>query len=356
MLATPSEAILEAFARELQRTWVAGKVYPAWTLASLQENFPSQQVVKLILFQIETKVLQHMQDMGFWDWEDGQLIARVGDFFDRIEEKLALSPTQLSPLLFNALYHSLQILFRPQAALGQFYFGQRAALMLEEFSFYTRYVVYFDFLPSALLSYAERHGLKAIDKKLWEEKAPRVLAVYEEETQESIETYQRRLLEEMAQKKWPQIQEHWRRLEAESEDLIKSVISDDSSEDTLLKNLFGTSPKGPAEAEETRARNPLLSAIDYEPRQVLRDRFQAPPRRADVLKRFDLETIPIHKQFVFIQRIFEGDPIAFRQALDRLNEAHSLQEAQALLQTWKGPRSDPQAFQEFERWVVSRFT
>ncbi len=356
MLAAPSDAVIEAFSRELQRTWLAGKVYSTWSLPTLQENFPSQQVVKLILFQIESKVLQQMQDMGFWDWEDGQLIAQMGNFFDRIEGKLALSPAQLSTLLYNALYHSLQILLRPQAALGQFYFGQRAALMLEEFGFYTRYVVYFDFLPSALLSYAERQGLKVIDKKLWEEKAPRVLTVYEEETQEPIEAYQKRLLEELVQKKWPQIQEHWQRLEEQSEDLIKSVITEDTGEDVLLKNLFGTSPKGPSEAGEVRARNPLLSAIDYEPRQVLRERFQAPPRRADTLKRFDLDAIPIHKQFVFIQRIFEGDPIAFRQALERLNQAHSLQEAQALLQTWRSPQSDPQTFQEFEKWVISRFS
>lgn len=356
MLSVPPDTVIEAFARELQRTWVAGKVYPVWTLSSLRENLPSQQVVRLVLFQIEARVLQQMQELGFWDWEDGQLIARMGDFFDQIEEKVALRPTQISTLLFNAVYHSLQILLRPQATWGQFYFGQRSALTLEEFSFYTRYVVYFDFLPSALLSYARRHGLRTIDKRLWEEKAPRILAVYEEETQEPIEAYQKRLLEELAQKKWPQIQEHWQRLEADSEDLIKSVITEDTGEDTLLKNLFGTSPKGTPEAEETRARNPLLSAIEYEPRQVLRERFQAPPRRADTLKRFDLEAIPIHKQFVFIQRVFEGDSMAFRQALERLNEAHSLQEAQALLQIWKSPHSDPQTFQEFEKWVVSRFS
>jgi hypothetical protein len=229
--------------------------------------------------------------------------------------------------------------------------------MQEEFAFYARYISYFEFIPAALLSYAQKHSLATIDKTLWEEKVPRILEVYEEETQESLEAYQKRLLQEITQQSWEKIQVHWQRLSQESEDLIGSVVEDDTKEsDTLLKNLFGTSPEGEgSHPQSSRARNPLLSAVDYEPRQVISQRFSSTPRRADTLRRFDLEAIPIHKQFVFIQRVFDGDPVAFREAIERLNTIHSPEEAQALLTAWQTSKTDPQAFQEFEKWVLSRF-
>lgn len=358
MIQAPSASVLETYARELQRTWLTGKVHSVWTLSHLRENFPSEQVVRLILFQVDTRLLQAMHDIGMWDWQDGELMKWVGSFCDRAHEKLAISRIQLAPLLFSAIYHALYIAIEPRTALVQFYFSQRPALTLGEFEFYSRYITYFDFVPVALLSYAQRQNLVVIDKALWEEKTPRIFQVYEEDRQEDIATYQRRLLEGIAQQKWPQIQQRWEQLRDQSEDLIGSVFTEDrGGDENLLKNLFGTSPGGGGQdVGESRARNPLLSAIDYEPRRVVSEQFQAPTRRAETLRRFELDAIPIHKQFVFIQRIFEGDPMAFRQALERLNETHSAQEAQSLIQTWKTPKTDPQALEEFEKWVVSRFT
>ncbi|MCX7607345.1 MAG: hypothetical protein N2170_08810 [Bacteroidia bacterium] len=357
MLAIPSISVLEAYARELQRTWLTGKVYSAWSLSHLRENFPSEQVVQFILFQVDTRVLHAMHETGMWDWQDGELTAWVGDFFSRAHAKVSITHVQLSPLLFNAIYHTLQLLTDPRSALTQFYFGQRPALTLGEFSFYSRYIHYFEFVSAALLSYAQRQSIPVIDKTLWQEKVDRILQVYEEETQESIEAYQRRLLEAMTQQRWEQIQQRWKKLGEEAEDLIGSVLSEDTGEsDALLKNLFGTSPgEGGGDAVGSRARNPLLSAIDYEPRRVISEQFQTPVRRAETLRRFEIDAIPIHKQFVFIQRIFDGDPVAFRQALDRLNEAQSEQEARALVQAWATNKTDPQTLGEFEKWVVSRF-
>lgn len=357
MIRPPSASVLEAHARELQRTWLTGKVYPTWTLPILRENIPSAQVIQLIFFQVESRLLQNMQELSYWDWQDGQLSTWIGYFFSQAQNKIAISHVQLAPLLYNAIYHTLHIVLKPKETLAQFFFGQRTTLLQEEFAFYARYISYFEFIPAALLSYAQKHALATIDKTLWEAKVPRILEVYEEETQESLETYQKRLLQELTQQNWEKIQAHWQRLSQESEDLIGSVLEDDTKEsDTLLKNLFGTSPESePAQPQSTRARNPLLSAVDYEPRQVISQRFSSTPRRADTLRRFDLEHIPIHKQFVFIQRVFDGDPVAFREAIERLNTTHSLEEAQALLTTWQTPKTDPQAFQEFEKWVLSRF-
>lgn len=260
-------------------------------------------------------------------------------------------------MLFNALYHSLHILLNPKVALTQFYFAQQPVLTLAEFHFYSRYVHYFDFTAAALLSFAQRHNLATIERSLWEEKFNRILQVYQEETQEEAAAYQRRLLEALSQKKWDQLQAHWKQLSESTEDLIGSVISDDPAQsDTLLQNLFGTSPDVGGSAEAEKARNPLLSAIDYEPRKLISERFQPQPRRVEALQRFDIETIPIHKQFVFIQRIFDGDPLAFRQAIERLNALDSLAEARTLIQTWKTPKTDPEVLSEFEKWITSRFT
>lgn len=356
MLSIPPAAVLESYAKELQRAWLTGKIFPTWSLAHLRDHFPSEQVVQLILFQIETRALSAIHEIGYWDWQDGELIAVMGEFFTRAQEKIALHHIHLPPLLHAAIYHSLRILLDPKEAWAQFYFGQRHALTLKEFSFYSRYVVYFDFIPAALISYAERNNLATIDKSLWMEKVPRILSVYEEETQEKIAEYQQRQLEKLCQQSIEAIQGRWRTLQEEGENLIGSVFSDSPSSDDLVKNLFGTSPGVAVSAEESaRARNPLLSAIDYEPRRVLLEQFQAPTRRVEVLRRFEIDAIPIHKQFIYIQRVFDGDPVAFRQALERLNQVTSADEARALLHTWKTDKTDTQALSEFEQWVVSRF-
>lgn len=357
MLAVPPASVLESYAKELQRTWLTGKVLPVWNLSHLREHFPSEQVVQFILFQVESRALSAMYETGFWDWQDGTLTGWAGEFFTRAQEKVAIGHIQLSPLLHAAIYHSLRVLLDPKDGWAQFYFGQRNALTLKEFSFYSRYVVYFDFIPAALLSYAERHNLSIIDKGLWMEKVPRILLVYEEETQEPIAEYQRRHLEKLCQQPLDTIQARWRSLQEEGENLIGSVITEASSEsDDLMKNLFGTMPGGSARDDEaTRAKNPLLSAIDYEPRRVLMEQFQAPVRRVETLRRFELDAIPIHKQFIYIQRVFDGDPVAFRQALERLNDAASPEEARALVQAWKTDKADAQVLSEFERWVLSRF-
>ncbi|MCS7297794.1 MAG: hypothetical protein RMK19_05490 [Bacteroidia bacterium] len=357
MVSSPSLSVLESYAKELQRTWLTGKVFPVWNLTHLRDHFPSEQVIQLILFQVESKALSAIHEVGYWDWKDGQMTAWLGEFFSKAQQRIAISHIHLSPLLHNAIYHSLRILLDPTSTWAQFYFGQRSALTIEEFSFYSRYVVYFDFISIALLSYARRNSLSVIDRSLWEEKAPRILSMYEEETQEKVEEYQRRHLEKMCQQSWDLIQKRWQILKEEGEDLIGSVVTKESSgSDELLQNLFGTfSGAGQTKGSEGRPQNPLLSAIDYEPRRVLREQFEVPVRRVETLRRFELDAIPIHKQFIYIQRVFDGDPTAFRQALDRLNEAASADEARALVQAWKTDKTDPQALIEFERWVLSRF-
>ncbi|MCS7162651.1 MAG: hypothetical protein NZ958_04915 [Bacteroidia bacterium] len=356
MLAAPSTAVREAYARELQRTWLSGKVHSTWTLAHLQEDFPCEQVVRLILFQVESRALAALHEIGYWDGQDGNLTIWMGDFLRRAREKLAIHPVRLPPLLFNAIFHTLNILLEPQRTLAQFYFSHRTALTLGEFDFYSQYVYYFDFIPAALLSYAQKNSLSVIDKALWEEKVPRILQVYEEETQERIEAYQQRFLEKITQQSWTNLQRRWKELEEEGENLIRTVVIEEKSSQELSHNLFGTTigPTGSGE-ESRKARNPLLSAIDYEPRKAILEQFRSPVRRADTLRRFELEEIPIHKQFRFVQRLFEGDASAFRRLLDQLNEAPNAAEAQRILQKSKTDRSDPDIFAEFEQWVLSRF-
>ncbi|MCS7153346.1 MAG: hypothetical protein NZ989_05325 [Bacteroidia bacterium] len=357
MLRMPAPSVLESYAKELQRTWLTGKVFPTWTLQTLRENIFSEQVIQFILFQVESRALSALYEAGFWDWKDGELIGWADEFFTRAQSKLSIGHIQLSSLLHAAIYHSLRVLLDPKEGWAQFYFGQRNALLLQEFRFYSRYVVYFDFIPEALLSYAQRNSLTVIDKALWTDKVERILSVYEEETQEKIAEYQRRQLEKMCQQPLEVIQKRWETLAQEGENLISSVFSESSSSSQdLMKNLFGTDPGARRNVEEgARARNPLLSAIDYEPRRVLMEQFQTPIRRAETLRRFEPDQIPVHKQFVYIQRVFDGDPIAFRHALERLNDAASAEEARALLRQWRTEKADQQALAEFEQWVLSRF-
>ncbi|MEN3040390.1 MAG: hypothetical protein ABDH66_02475 [Bacteroidia bacterium] len=357
MLNPPSTSVLETYAKELQRSWLTGKAFPSWTLTHLRENLPSEQVIQFILFQVENRVLNAIHDTGFWDWQDDELLSFLADFFTNAQSKIAINYIHLSSLLHTAIFHSLRLLTAPEEMLTQFYFSQRSALTIREFGFYSRYIVYFDFIPAALLSYAERNGLSVIDKSIWIEKFSRILSAYEEEAQEKVESYQRYHLEKMCRQPIELIQKRWNELRESGEDLIGSVFTEgQDSTEVLMKNLFGTAPaEGISKESPGRARNPLLSAIDYEPRRILMERFQAPTRRVETFRRFEIDSIPIHKQFVYIQRIFDGDPVAFRQAIDQLNDVSSIEEAQNLIQAWRSDKVDEQIMREFEQWVISRF-
>jgi hypothetical protein len=351
----PAPAHLEKYARELQHSWLSGKIYPVWTKKALAETIPSEQVVSLILFQVDVHILKHFYDLKLWDMQDGQILEQLGLFLFQAHEKVSIPHVQIASILHQATYQSLLMLLHPNQSLYSFFFQHRKALNLLEFSFYSRYITYFDFVPAALVSYAQRQGLLVIDEALWQEKFDRILKVYEEETQESIESYQQRALERFTRQQWGRVQERWQHLIASEDQVITDILSSGGEED-VIRNLFGTSPGTGAGGDTAQAhRNPLLSAVEYEPRQILAARFQEQPRRADILKRFDIEAIPVHKQFVFIQRVFEGDVEAFQMAIDQLNTVRSTEEVQDLIRKWISQKTDPQAAEEFRQWVLSRF-
>lgn len=353
----PSLAILEKYTRELQHSWLTGKIYPLWDHKALSETIPSPQVIRLILFQVDVHFIKLLYDVRLWDTQDGLVLERLGQFLFQAHEKIAIPHVQIGQFLHQALYQSLLMLLRPEDSLYNYFFQHRKALNLKEFAFYSQYVVYFDFVPAALLSYAYRQGLQVIDEALWREKFGRIIKVYEEETQESIERYQQRCLEEMVRQSWERIQERWQALAAAEEEVIGSILSSGDEDKEVLKNLFGTGA-GPLEGgrSETARRNPLLSAVEYEPRAILAARFQERPRRADVLRRFELDAIPAHKQFLFIQRLFDGDVEAFNQVIEQLNSAKSATEAQVILSRWLPEKGDPKVREEFRQWVLSRFS
>ncbi len=353
----PSLSTLEKYTRELQHSWLTGKIYPLWDHKALSETISSPQVLRLIFFQVDTHFIKLLYEVRLWDIQDGTVLERLGNFLFQAHEKIAIPHVQVSQYLYQALYQSLLILLRPEDALYNYFFQNHKALNWKEFAFYSQYIVYFDFVPAALLSYAQRQGLQVIDEALWREKFGRILKAYEEETQETIDRYQQRHLEQMTRQSWDRIQERWQVLAASEEEVIGSILTSGDEDREVLKNLFGT---GSGASESNRGdsprRNPLLSAVEYEPRAILAAKFQERPRRADVLRRFDIETIPAHKQFLFIQRLFEGDVEAFNQAIEQLNSAKSATEAQAFLNRWFTDRTDPQVREEFRQWVLSRFS
>ncbi len=352
----PSLPILEKYVRELQHAWLTGKIHPIWDYKVLSESIPSEQVLRLIFFQVDTHLIKPLYETRLWEIQDGTVLDRLGDFLFQVHEKIAIPHMQISPLLYQALYQSMLILLRPEESLYNYFFQNRKALNLVEFSFYSRYIVYFDFVPAALLSYARRQGFQVIDEGLWREKFSRIIKAYEEETREPIEQYQSRLIEEVTRQKWERIQERWQALATAEEEVIGSILSSDDEDKEILKNLFGTgSGASGGRAGETARRNPLLSAVEYEPRSILAAKFQERPRRADILRRFEVESIPAHKQFLFIQRLFEGDVEAFHQVLEQLNGIQSAAEAQSLLSRWLPDKTEPQVREEFRQWVLSRF-
>jgi hypothetical protein len=87
------------------------------------------------------------------------------------------------------------------------------------------------------------------------------------------------------------------------------------------------------------------------------DGFAKPvPPRDEFLS---LDSIPIHKQFQFVQKIFAGSNAKFKETLDAVGRCDSWQEAEEFLQTrvlnLPGVSKDDKVVDEFLRMIRHRF-
>jgi hypothetical protein len=86
-------------------------------------------------------------------------------------------------------------------------------------------------------------------------------------------------------------------------------------------------PETPARAESPQ------TPQDSEKKKTLADLFQQNnSAQYKSAKPMDLDTIPIHKQFQFSQKIFKGNSVLFREFIQALSKTQDQKEVQALLQ------------------------
>ncbi len=76
-------------------------------------------------------------------------------------------------------------------------------------------------------------------------------------------------------------------------------------------------------------------------------------------KSIKTEQIPVHKQFQFVQRVFDGSSVKFKVVLDKIYKTNSLEEAIQVLDkyVYNDPtvnRTDKVA-KEFEQMVRAKF-
>ncbi len=148
----PALSTLERYVRELPAGLAHRQNLPPLGLQDHLRRTPSAQVHKLIFFQVDTHLIRTLYEARLWDVQDGLVLERLGEFLFQAHEKIAIPHTQISNFLYQALYQSLLLILRPDDSLRNYFFQHRKALNLQEFAFYARYIVYFDFIPAAILS------------------------------------------------------------------------------------------------------------------------------------------------------------------------------------------------------------
>ncbi|MGQ9862871.1 MAG: hypothetical protein ACUVRD_00075 [Bacteroidia bacterium] len=338
-----SQVQLESYSQEIQKQWLSGKIYSLWRLEELQSIIPDKQVLAFILFQVEAKARNALQSQELWDFSSAEAYQTWSEFIKRLHAHIAIPYIHLTQLLSTSIYNTLRLIVYPQATLEQFFFSQQEHLAVHQFEHYAGYVRYFDFVPAALLAYAKQHVLTHITKELYQEKWARILELFAERT--PIETYQNELLQKFGDLSLQKLSQ------TKEGQLVPDLLSE------MDRNLFGTVVDTKPSNLVDKARNPLLSAVDISPREIIAQKLAQTKDTPlhETLKRFDTDSLPVHKQFSYIQKVFEGDPIAFRRVMEELDRLSSWSEAQKYLEKSLSPSADPKVKKEFLDWVQSRY-
>ncbi len=122
----------------------------------------------------------------------------------------------------------------------------------------------------------------------------------------------------------------------------------------------------PEVAKETNDSPSILEKVQQsieEPKTVMETFVSDTPSHLintiNAEQKIKLESIPIHKQYMFVQRVFMGNNVRFRIIIDKVNNAHSREEIEEIVDKYilSNPevKSNDSVVEEFVQLLRSRF-
>lgn len=136
---------------------------------------------------------------------------------------------------------------------------------------------------------------------------------------------------------------------------------------SIFDQFFSKKPqvaKSDEEEEKVIMSSQLTDVTKEEPKNLVESLMsEAPPHLINTLhasQKIQLEDIPIHKQYLFVQRVFTGNNVRFRIIIDKANSANSREEIEEIVEKYilSNPDIRPKdpVVEEFLEILRSRFS
>lgn len=299
---------------------------------------PSKQVNLFILFQISqewSNTIRQVEKCPFIDFQAEELRELMKNLRTAGLKHILVTKETLKPILEQAIYNTIKLILEPVGTLTKFFYGNQGTVSLSVLKKYSPYFDLFDFVIQSILTYMTKNQIETMERHLFEEKVKRVLEVFQKKRNVTLDQLREELFKQLTGKHLQELLQSKPPIEIEKKtsSLQTGSITIDTDEEMILKNLFGaelpsasSDRKSPTEKKSSGRSNPLLSAIDTSPQ--LHQQFKKADTLKDTLEqKIKISEIPLHKQYQYVEQLFNGDNILFKHTIDKINQMTSYDEA-----------------------------
>jgi len=306
-------------------------------------HIPHTQINNLIFLQLfqELNTLANHPAHPFFNINHPEVQNTFNNTKNTLQNHIQISKNDLTPILQKATFNSIQLLINPLQTLINFFFNNNLTIPTTAFIKNVPNIYYFNTILNTLISQIQHNPILSqqqfTDNLLKISQQQNNLAYQKEQFQ--LLTHQN-LDDGLNPKSFPTNQQN-----------PKIQTTD------LMKNLFGAELSDIPTHQTQKNKNPLLSAIDYQPTMRANEKPKTNPETNS--QAINIENIPLHKQFQYVQKIFNNSNTKFKNTIDHINTLQNLPEAELYLDEQvfpnsKIPKHDPVS-QDFLQLIKNRF-
>ena len=346
------------------------------------------QVNRFLLFQIYQEWNLYISKIKhpFFDFHHTEVREALQAFQNILSQHIRVERSDFKPLLDKAIYNTFRLILQPLDLLSGFFFLNKTSVPLPQFERYAPYFVDFDFVVGSLLAYYQKNLVHEIDRSDFIDKAERLALLYEKRTEQTLDEYRGILFHKLTGQELREFLDTTARPSVVSG---SAAFSTDELNDYLgpaqrkpasvepaptLKDVHKTSdiqPLNEAEAlanklysqespisqnktshppaglptplpkpDPSTTSNPSPSSNPTTIPARLADQFQGQGNtlnnrfnKQGTVSTLSIESIPMHKQFQYVQKVFAGNRKLFKDTIDALNNLPKEEEAVHYLQT-----------------------
>lgn len=302
------------------------------------------QVRHFILFQLFQEWRAYMQKVRhpYFDNEHPEVTDALRQLEITLSHHISVPNEAMEGLLKKAVYNSLWLILHPEDALTKYFFGHKEVLDREKLERFAVYIHCYDFLVQGLVDYYVEKNETVITLADFQDKLRKLAQRYADRVG-SLENYRAQEYKNatgLALDELPAVQQP---AAPPAEEALRSQPRPEPQQSVA-----------PPRAEPRVETRPLASSQSAPP---------APTRTATPVhepgRPLRTESIPLHKQFQYVQKVFGGDAQRFKDTLNALNLLPSYEEAEKHMQTriFNMPENahDDKINKEFMEFVATRF-